>query len=141
MSELVKCPLGMQIGLPQVLRDVLEAPHIRKVGVGIHEDSARILESFDLQCRYALYMPRRMACYTRRGVRCTLRAVSAIPYSLQSGCLLCMPQYEAHTVSHIQHARYAPCVRYGMRFRCLLYVPQYHSTCHDVKPGRCGFRA
>jgi len=40
--QLQRATHGGNIALPQLLHDVLAAPHIAKLGVGIHEDAARL---------------------------------------------------------------------------------------------------
>jgi len=40
--QLQRATDGGNIALPQLLHDVLAAPHIAKLGVGIHEDAARL---------------------------------------------------------------------------------------------------
>lgn len=52
--QLLRATDGGRHAVPPILRELLAAPHIAKVGVGIHEDAQRLNASFGLECRGCL---------------------------------------------------------------------------------------
>jgi hypothetical protein len=52
--QLLRATDGGRHEVPPILRELLAAPHIAKVGVGIHDDAQRLHASFGLECRGCL---------------------------------------------------------------------------------------
>ena len=52
--QMLRATDGGRQEAPRLLRELLAAPHIVKMGVGIHDDAQRLRDSFGLECRGCL---------------------------------------------------------------------------------------